>query len=444
MDRLWPDSGARRPQTSCTRPPITRGGRQARRTASACAARWSPCSRAVRCRRRRAFERGRRGRPAAGDRAVESRWRPGRAACCPSDPYESWAFQPAAAPRSCCTVSCCAGRAGGRELVALDPTDEEAHLGVAPAALPTVTGAGRCASSTCSNRSCATSWASGRARRPTTCACQALDTPAAAPALRSTCHLDHTPARRGTPPWPGRRCSSADRGRGPPRVRHQRQGPPLVKAANWLTHLDYDWGSPVWSHWWQALSAGQRLVRYDERGCGLSDWAVAASSFTLDAWVARPGDRRRHPGAGAIRSARHVARRADRPHLCGAAPRAGEPSGDIYGTCARATWARAGPTERRTLAALGELIRISWGSEEPGFRQVYDARFLPDGPLELWRAFDELQRRSTSPENAYQLWRAFGDLDASEAARGLDVPTLILHPAGTGCGHSARPRTCMH
>ena len=60
-------------------------------------------------------------------------------------------------------------------------------------------------------------------------------------------------------------------------------------------------------------------------------------------------------------------------------------------------------------------------------RHVYDAKFLPNGPLHMWRAFDELQRRSTSAENAYQLWRAFGDLDASEAARSLDLPTLILH-----------------
>ena len=62
-------------------------------------------------------------------------------------------------------------------------------------------------------------------------------------------------------------------------------GPPLVKASNWMTHLDYDWASPVWSHWWRALSEGRLLVRYDERGCGLSDWAVDVSSFTLDAWV---------------------------------------------------------------------------------------------------------------------------------------------------------------
>src|SRR5437764_8460374 len=62
------------------------------------------------------------------------------------------------------------------------------------------------------------------------------------------------------------------------------QGPPLVKVANWLSHLDYDWESPVWRHWWRDLSAHHRLIRYDERGCGLSDWDV--DDFSLDTWVA--------------------------------------------------------------------------------------------------------------------------------------------------------------
>jgi pimeloyl-ACP methyl ester carboxylesterase len=207
------------------------------------------------------------------------------------------------------------------------------------------------------------------------------------------------------------------------------EGPTLVKASNWLTHLDYDWGSPVWSHWWRALSEGQSLVRYDERGCGLSDWSVDSSSFTLDAWVHdletvfNTLGLERFPLLGMSQggpialtyAARHLERVS---HLV------------VYGTCAWATWTKASPTERRSLAALGELIRLSWGSDQPGFMQVYDAKFLPDGPLEIWRAFDELQRRSTSAENAYQLWRAFGDLDASEAARSLDIPTLILHSRG--------------
>jgi pimeloyl-ACP methyl ester carboxylesterase len=60
-------------------------------------------------------------------------------------------------------------------------------------------------------------------------------------------------------------------------------GPPLVKAANWMSHLEFDWRSLVWRHWLVALSEQRTLVRYDERGCGLSDWE--AEDFSLDAWV---------------------------------------------------------------------------------------------------------------------------------------------------------------
>jgi DNA-binding SARP family transcriptional activator/pimeloyl-ACP methyl ester carboxylesterase len=203
-------------------------------------------------------------------------------------------------------------------------------------------------------------------------------------------------------------------------------GPPLVKTGNWLTHLDHDWESLVWRHWWQALSRDHTLVRYDERGCGLSDWEVDASSFTLDAWVrdletvVDALGLERFPLLGISQGGpialTYAARHPERvTHVI------------VYGTCARATWERADGPRRRELTALGELIKVSWGSDQPGFRQVYDAKFLPDGPLELWQAFDELQRRSTSARNAYRLWRSFGSLDGSEAARQVTTPTLILH-----------------
>jgi len=158
-------------------------------------------------------------------------------------------------------------------------------------------------------------------------------------------------------------------------------GPPLVKVSNWLTHLDYDWASPVWSHWWQALSEDRQLVRYDERGCGLLDWDVDETSFTLDAWVADLETvvdtlgLDRFPLLGISQGGpiplTYAARHPERvSHLA------------VYGTCTRPTWAWATVVERRELAALGELIRLSWGSEHPGFMQVYDARFMPDG---RWR-----------------------------------------------------------
>jgi pimeloyl-ACP methyl ester carboxylesterase len=203
-------------------------------------------------------------------------------------------------------------------------------------------------------------------------------------------------------------------------------GPPLVKAANWMSHLDLDWGSPIWTPLWQELGRHHTLVRYDERGSGLSDWDVGRDSFTLDAWVRdletvvdELGLERfpllglSHGGVVAITyAARHPERVS---HLI------------VYGTCSRQTWARASESEREELTVLGQLIRTSWGGTSPGFRQVYDAKFMPDGPLEMWRAFDDLQRRSTSPQNAYRLWKAFGDLDPSDAALSLDVPTLIMH-----------------
>ena len=60
-------------------------------------------------------------------------------------------------------------------------------------------------------------------------------------------------------------------------------GPPLVKAANWLSHLEHDWHSPIWRHWINELSRDHTYIRYDERGCGLSEWNV--EEFSLDAWV---------------------------------------------------------------------------------------------------------------------------------------------------------------
>ena len=127
------------------------------------------------------------------------------------------------------------------------------------------------------------------------------------------------------------------------------QGPTLVKVANWLTHLDYDWASPVWRPWWQALSVGHRLVRYDERGCGLSTGTSTP----------RPsGSKRGSP----------TSRRWSTPSGCERFPLLGMSQGGpiaisyaarhpervsaviIYGTCARATWARATPERRRELA----------------------------------------------------------------------------------------------
>ena len=202
-------------------------------------------------------------------------------------------------------------------------------------------------------------------------------------------------------------------------------GPPLVRAANWMTHLGYDIESPVWCHWVRDLSVGHRFIRYDERGCGLSDWEAGA--FTFDDWVAdlesvvEALDLQRFPllgvsqgGAVAVAYAAKHPEKVSKLVLCGAYAR---------GRAVRAV----GDAETRAAALDLDLARVGWGRDDPAFRQVFAAQFLPDGSRADWAAFDQLQRRTTSPDNAVRFLEQFATIDVREQARQVRCPTLILH-----------------
>lgn len=205
-------------------------------------------------------------------------------------------------------------------------------------------------------------------------------------------------------------------------------GPPLVKAANWLTHLDLEWVSPIWSHWLDGLSRRHRLVRYDERGCGLSDWEVA--EFGFDAWVddleavVDAAGLDRFPllgvsqgGAVAIAYAVRHPRRVSRLVLVGA--------------YSRGRLARARTPEEVEEAELDlQLGRIGWRRDDPTFRQVFASQFLPDGTRESWDAFNDLQRATTSTANVVRFLDAFARIDVSALAPRVACPTLILHSRG--------------
>ena len=202
-------------------------------------------------------------------------------------------------------------------------------------------------------------------------------------------------------------------------------GPPLVKAANWLNHVEYDWRTPIWRPLFERLARKRKLVRYDERGCGLSDWNVA--DFSLDAWVSDletvvdAAGLERFPLLGisqggpiAIAYAMRHPERVSRLIL--------------YGSYASGYNKRnLKPAQLEEWKVLNDLVRIGWGRETAAFRQVFSALFLPDATPELLRSFDELQRQSASAENAARMLAAFGDLDVRDIAPLLSVPTLVLH-----------------
>jgi pimeloyl-ACP methyl ester carboxylesterase/DNA-binding winged helix-turn-helix (wHTH) protein len=202
-------------------------------------------------------------------------------------------------------------------------------------------------------------------------------------------------------------------------------GPPLVKAANWLTHLDLERDSVIWGHWIDALSARHRLVRYDERGCGLSDWQV--SEFSLDTWVedlelvVASAGLTRFPliglsqgGAVAIAYAVRHPEQVSRLILVGA--------------YARGRLARAETAEEREEAALDlQIGRVAWRRDDPAYRQVFAAQFLADESRDEWDAFNALQRATTSTENVVRFLETFAAIDVSALAAEVQCPTLVVH-----------------
>jgi len=206
------------------------------------------------------------------------------------------------------------------------------------------------------------------------------------------------------------------------------QGPPLVKVANWLGHLEFEWQSPVWRHWLESLSRHHRLIRYDERGCGLSDWDV--DEFSLEAWVddleavVSTAGLDRFPLLGISRGGpiaiTYAVRHPDKvSHLI------------LCGSYVRGWQNRElSPAKRQELEMLYDLIRLGWGQSNPAFRQVFTTLFMPEATPEQMQWFNDLQRVSTSPENAVKMRQASGRLDVTGLAPQLQVPTLIFHGRG--------------
>jgi pimeloyl-ACP methyl ester carboxylesterase len=201
-------------------------------------------------------------------------------------------------------------------------------------------------------------------------------------------------------------------------------GPPLVKAANWLSHLEHDAKSPMWRHWWSGLSRRHTVYRYDERGQGLSDRDAADISF--EAWVAdleavvdAAGlDRFTLLGVSkggpiAIAYANRHPERVERLVLLGAYPLGRAKAGDDE-------W------EAKARVEL-DLVKLGWGQENPAHRQVFSSLFFPDADPQRIAWFNELQRLSATPENAARIMKAAFDIDVTREASELDVPTLVFH-----------------
>lgn len=206
------------------------------------------------------------------------------------------------------------------------------------------------------------------------------------------------------------------------------EGPPLVKAASWLTHLEHEWGNPVWQHWLTGLSARNTLIRYDPRGSGLSDRDV--NKVDIEVWlrdletVVDAAGLERFPLLGSCQGGSvaiaYAARHPERVSRL-----------ILFGSYIRGAF--NGPEDSREFAeahALERLIEVGWGHDVPAYRQVFSSLLMPTASLDQIHALAELERISASAHLAARSWHAFHSFDVSDEIDRVTVPALVMHVRG--------------
>jgi pimeloyl-ACP methyl ester carboxylesterase/DNA-binding CsgD family transcriptional regulator len=203
------------------------------------------------------------------------------------------------------------------------------------------------------------------------------------------------------------------------------RGPALVRTATWLTHLEYDWESPVWKHWLTALGETHTVLRYDERGCGLSDRDVQDVSLET-----RVGDLEAVIDAAGFDDFALLGMSQGGPVAIGYAARHPERVSKLvlFATYARGRLKRdPSPSAREQADLLLSLIRMGWGGDDPAFRRLYTTLFMPDATPEEMDWFDELQRVTTDPETAVRIRHARNEDEVTGLATQVATPTLVIH-----------------
>ena len=207
-------------------------------------------------------------------------------------------------------------------------------------------------------------------------------------------------------------------------------GPALVKASNWLSHLEYDLESPVWRHWLQFLGGHFRYVHYDERGNGMT--GGRADGLTLDDWLA---DLEAVVDAAALDApfallgisqgaAACVAYAVKHPQRVSRLL--------LYGGYARGVFRRGDPAAEKLYRAIIDVAQAGWHDQNPVFRQLFTARFVPDGSDAQLHWFNELARTATTADAAAALMEARAHIDVSDLLSRVAVPTLVMHARQDG------------
>lgn len=201
-------------------------------------------------------------------------------------------------------------------------------------------------------------------------------------------------------------------------------GTPILKLSNWLNHLEYEWGNPLWMHWIEAMSEGHRLIRYDQRGNGMSDWNIDTPTIEQMAddvcAVADAAGIERFDllgiSQGSMIGVAFAVRHPDRVRRMAL----------VNGFAAG--WNHSNnPDYIERWEAMVTLMRTGWGQDNPAFRQMFTSLFFPHATPQQAEWWNELQRVSATPDNAVKTLRLLGDTNVGSLLEQVRVPTMVMH-----------------
>ena len=200
-------------------------------------------------------------------------------------------------------------------------------------------------------------------------------------------------------------------------------GPTLIKAANWLTHLEYDWESPVWAPMLQRLAEKNRLIRYDTRGTGLSD---RKAEISFDGFV-----RDFELVVEAVNADRFAILGISQGAAVAIAYAMAHPERItkliLYGGYALGHNKRGSADEVDKGRLFLSLMQHGWGDEHSAFMRAFSSLYIPNGTPEQHKWFADLQHWTTTADNGARVRRACNDIDVAELLPRIQVPTLVLH-----------------
>lgn len=205
------------------------------------------------------------------------------------------------------------------------------------------------------------------------------------------------------------------------------EGATLLKAPNWIGNLETDWRNPMLTHLYSSLMKRYRVVRFDARANGLSDWDVPDISF--DRFV---DDLERVFDEAGIERAPLLAISQGSAVAAAFAVRAPERVSAMVmiGSFPVGRALRKSKKDRDRARAMQEMMRVGWDDDYPSLRDLMADVIVPGASLEDRLQYARDMKDMITPENMGRYRDVIDSVDVTGLLSQVRAPTLVIHSKG--------------